>query len=137
MCPVSAIRRAGRDFFDQPDTPIHVMAHTEGPPAACCGFESDVAHASVGARPSTDEQEGRRSPIAELTAAEVEFLRALVSEPSMAHVARRIGYSERQTRRLGRRLMEQLGVPNKYAAVAKAARHRIIKELRPGERRDE
>lgn len=55
-----------------------------------------------------------------LSAAERELLQALVDEATMGAVARRIGRSERHTRRLIRALTDRLGVDHPRAAVALA-----------------
>ena len=54
------------------------------------------------------------------SAAERELLQALVDEATMGAVARRIGRSERHTRRLVRTLTHRLGVDHPRAAVALA-----------------
>lgn len=72
--------------------------------------------ASVEASVTHHETTGALSP------QECGLLQALVDEPSMVAVARRIGRSERHTRRLVRALMDHLGVDHPRAAVALAAR---------------
>lgn len=63
------------------------------------------------------ETEPGRSP-GGLTEQEQELLRALAVEPTMAHVARRMGTSTRHARRLISSLLAKLGVDHVRAAVA-------------------
>lgn len=49
---------------------------------------------------------------------EVELLQALITEYTFAKVAERIGYSERQARRLAARVVDRLGAQNRYGAIA-------------------
>jgi len=54
------------------------------------------------------------------------LLLALMREQRFSNVARRIGYSERQARRLTQQVVERLGAATRYEALAIAIRERLI-----------
>lgn len=57
---------------------------------------------------------------------EVALLEALISEPTFARAAERIGRSERHARRLAARLVDRLDARNRYDAIAVATHLNLI-----------
>lgn len=116
----SAIRSGAAGVFGESEPAETLVSVLEASLAGRMSLTRDVARSMAARIPAAPD------PEAWVTEEEGEWLKALAEGETVAELARRIGYSERETFRTLHQLYLRVGVRNRTEAIIWATRHGVL-----------